>query len=315
METLTPSSQKYTRDTTYNLQELLGTDIRTVLPGALRETAQETCEVLVDLLHELGTEKLARHCDKYSPDSLTRLHPDSCPSYPEPATIKVINDDTLNAAIKLSKSAQNVDGNLPPASLRPAVVNFANSRSPGGGWLNGAMAQEEAICYRSSLAMSLSNNHHYPLAKDEGLYSPYVLVIRDDLASGHRLYSGHPAGFPVVSALTIAALNKPQIRIFRRHSADKLVFAQDRDRDATKGKMRLALRMAARHGHANLVLGALGCGVFDNPPEDVAHCWLEVMREDEFSGNWWRKVWFAVYDPKGEGNFGIFDRVLSGRKV
>lgn len=81
--------------------------------------------------------------------------------------------------------------------------------------------------------------------------------------------------------------------------------------------MRLVLRMAASKGHTSIVLGALGCGAFENPPEDVAHCWLEVLREDEFSGNWWKDVVFAVYDSNDtqDGNFNIFRTILHGKEV
>ncbi|KAK7432100.1 hypothetical protein QQZ08_001390 [Neonectria magnoliae] len=299
----------------------------------LKATAQETRRVLPGLLNELNTTKQASRALKYSFDSLPRLHPDLCPAYPQPATIRVLNDDTLNAAIRLSRSGQQ-SGQDPNAdadqhALQPAVVNFANRHSPGGGWLNGALAQEEALCYRSSLALSLNRKEHYPLATSEALYSPYVLVVREDMASGHRISPAPASHLPVVSVLTVAALHRPQVEVFECKGRDgraacsgspppktrKKVFARDRDRDLTKCKMRLSLRMAAKHGHGMLVLGAFGCGVYGNPPEDVAHCWLEVLREDEFSGNWWREVWFAVYDPKDEGNFGIFAQVLEGEQV
>lgn len=290
----------------------------------LREISKETLNVLPSLLKELGTADFARQSIKYSFGSLSRLDPRQCPSYRQPAIIKVVNNDTLNAAIELSYRPQP-DGEG-ARSQPPIVVNFANRHSPGGGWINGAMAQEEAICYRSSLALSL-NKKHYPLERDQALYSPYVLVMRDDMPSGHRLSSLPTRDLPVVSALTIAALRNPTVRVFRNvpytnqlsqpNSAvyDKHVFAHDRDRDHTKAKMRLGLRMAAKNKHDILVLGALGCGVYGNPPEDVANCWLEVLREDEFSGNWWREVWFAIFDPKNEGNFEIFHQVLDGRGV
>ena len=83
----------------------------------------------------------------------------------------------------------------------------------------------------------------------------------------------------------------------------------------TKEKMRLCLRMAASRGHGLLVLGALGCGAFGNPPEEVAACWLEVLRDDEFGGGWWREIWFAVFDGRNEGNFEVFERVLGGQEV
>ncbi|KAF5243847.1 hypothetical protein FANTH_7976 [Fusarium anthophilum] len=151
--------------------------------------------------------------------------------------------------------------------------------------------------------------------------------MRDDLCSGHEISSLPARELPVVSALTVAALRGPPVRLFtneprkdimRRSSSEvfeKRIFANDRDRDITKAKMRLCLRMAAKRNHDMLVLGALGCGVYGNPPEDIAHCWLEMLREYEFSGNWWWEVWFAVFNTKNGGNFEIFHQVLDGKQV
>lgn len=295
------------------------------------------------------------------------------------------------------------------------------------------MAQEEALCYRSSLALSLRRDL-YPLEPGEVLYTSYVLVVRDDLSSGHNLLvpATPPADLPVVSALTVAALCRPEVRTMvarvrarpgvrekdrcwsqeireRERERDEhyfcgrktdegstsiiqdvqdvqdrcttpadspnmdtlmeedteqierpyspalvparparpaqtiangaafdtrpsfpppatqemSVFARDGDRDFTKSKMRLTLRTAAASGHDRLVLGALGCGVYGNPAEDVAHCWLEVLQEHEFqgAGHWWRDVVFAVYAGRGSqnscdsSNYEIFHRVLDGQQV
>lgn len=308
---------------------------------ALRQTAQETMNVLPGLLNHLNSANEAHKSKKLSSNIIRALHPNNCPRFPSPATIKVINDDTLNVAVRLFESTRTHRLNPSPANPRPIIINFASHRKPGGGWLNGAMAQEESLCYRSSLALSL-HSRDYPLALDESIYSPYVLVMRSDLASGHTLLaspSTPPEDLPVVSGITIAALYRPAVRtlvardpqIGRRghsprshHSSPSAspscrrtqqVFARDKDRNLTKSKMRQSLRIAAANGHGMLVLGALGCGVYSNPPAEVAHCWLEVLRENEFRGNWWREVCFAVYDPKNEGNFATFERVLAGKKV
>lgn len=37
----------------------------------------------------------------------------------------------------------------------------------------------------------------------------------------------------------------------------------------------------------------------------------EVLLEDEFRG-WFERVWWAVKDPRGEGNLGAFGEVLDG---
>ncbi|KAJ6018052.1 hypothetical protein N7451_001431 [Penicillium sp. IBT 35674x] len=221
------------------------------------------------------------------------------------------------------------------------IINFASHRKPGGGWLNGAMAQEESICYRSSLSLSLDHSY-YPLALDELIYSPYILIMRSDLASGHTLLElpcATPQDLPVVSGITIAAVHQPavqtvmidnpSIRVSKytlcshcgspspsssRHCT-RQVFARERDIELTKTKMRLALRAAALNGHVLLVLGALGCGVYANPPAEIAKFWLEVLSEHEFEGNWWREVYFAVYDSKNKGTFETFKEVLDGKKV
>jgi len=275
----------------------------------LRRVAQSTLETLNRVLRKRRMEVEARRAERYSFASLQRLDPILCPGYASSAIISVTSEDTFNAALRLA--GNNINSDSSPRRNRPLVVNFANDRKPGGGWRNGALAQEEALCYRSSLALSLEGQQ-YPLKMDEMLYTPYVLVIRDDMASGHELLPARD--FTPVSVATVAAINKPQLRHFQQKWRP-LVFASDRERSITKSKMRLVLRAAARHGHDELVLGALGCGVFANPPEDVAHCWLEVLQEVEFSGGWWREICFAVFDPNRQGNYETFVRVLDGKQV
>ncbi|CAH0027944.1 unnamed protein product [Clonostachys rhizophaga] len=292
---------------------------------------EETRQLVPELLAKLGRTRDASSSVRHSTHSLPYLDPNRCPLFPEPATIRVVNEDTLNAALRMSEEAwddDNANANAcseddprPIQRLHPLIVNFANGEKPCGGWLNGKLAQEEAICYRSSLYKSLTSRD-YPLSWDNVIYSPYVLVLRQSLADGHRLYKFPPDLLPHVSCLTVAAIRNPRTHTFvldgersQGRPREKHIFASDKDRSITKAKMRLTLRAAARHGQQSLVLGALGCGVYGNPAEEVAHCWLEVLRENEFAGNWWKRVWFAVYDPKQDGNFDTFHRVLHGQQV
>ena len=71
-------------------------------------------------------------------------------------------------------------------------------------------------------------------------------------------------------------------------------------RDLTKDKIRTILRIAHFHGHDAVVLSALGCGAFRNPPADVAAAFDEVLREDEFAGAF-KKVLFAILDDQNAG--------------
>ena len=248
--------------------------------------------------------------------TLPPLRPQDCPKRTQKGkvTIKIVNDDSFNVAISLARSKGNTSG-------RVAVLNMASDISPGGGWLKGAKAQEEALCYRSSLALSLHRSY-YPFRQRQGLYTPDVVIIRSDMESGHKLLvpDVDAKDLPVVSVLSIAGLRSPRTKTMRGNTLtggvyERHVYADPASRELIKDKMRLCLRMAAQRNHGQLVLGALGCGAFRNPKEEVANCWLEVLQEAEFQGGWWEKVCFAVYDRRNEGNFETFDNILGGIEV
>lgn len=222
-----------------------------------------------------------------------------CPSLPA-TKVRVINSDSIDAALMLSASATN--------TRHPCVLNMANANSAGGGWQHGALAQEEALCYRTSLSRTLKH-HYYPLPDKGGIYSPYVLVIRDNMKSGHDLLDlTNTVALPVIAAISVAAVCMPQT------TADAngvLKYRLSQDMRLMEEKMRVILRIAAKNGHRQLVLGAFGCGAFANPKEEVAKMWASVLKEAEFSGGWWSDVVFAVLDD-GRGNLQTFKNTLDG---
>ncbi|KAI5462900.1 hypothetical protein BGZ63DRAFT_352773 [Mariannaea sp. PMI_226] len=282
--------------------------------GALAEVAEETRRVLPDILKKLPHIR-ADQSGAYLYENARRLRSLDCPRKTSSGRtrIKVFNEDSFNAAIRLRDSKG-------PASGRVAVLNLASHSSPGGGWLKGARAQEEALCYRSSLYLSL-HKRYYPWRQRMGIYTPACVIIRSDMDSGHELLwpDVDAKDLPVVSVISIAALRKPPVDRIQIPTSDgmqeKRVFSRPSDRELTKTKMRLCLRMAAHQEHGLLVLGALGCGAFGNPPREVANCWLEVLKESEFQGGWWEDVWFAVYDKRNEGNFEIFEEILGDVEI
>lgn len=108
------------------------------------------------------------------------------------------------------EAARRLAGEGGPRPAGPvAVLNFASARNPGGGYLNGAQAQEEALCRASALYTCLLRarqfyDHHRahrdPLYTDRVIHSPAVPVFRDD--RGALLDEPYTAGF-----LTAAAPN------------------------------------------------------------------------------------------------------------
>jgi len=312
----------------------------------LREVAAETIEILPDILAQLPNFD-ATASSIHSLKDTTPLDPKDCPGFTLPSDdekagqkgtrIRILDQDTFDVALELQPdttvnaitqstttpptTATNEDAagpiSTPTKPLKTvALLNLASEIHPGGGFKNGALAQEECLCYRSSLSLSLHPTY-YPIPTLSALYSPNVLLIRTAMSSGHTLLdSTNPSTtLPVTSVISVAGLRHPDTKDGE--------FAMEGQRNTTKKKIRISLRVAARQGHTKLVLGALGCGVFANPPGDVARCFLEVLREDEFQGGWWEGVVFAVLDnargdkggTNGSGNFGMFYRALQSEIV
>ncbi|MGW7279889.1 TIGR02452 family protein [Streptomyces sp. NPDC054844] len=172
-----------------------------------------------------------------------------------------------------------------------AVLNFASARNPGGGYLNGAQAQEEALCRASALYTCLLRarefyDHHRahrdPFYTDRVVHSPAVPVFRDD--RGRLLDEPYTAGF-----LTSAAPNAGVVLRTAPNRAAELP-------DALAARAERVLETAAAHGYRRLVLGAWGCGVFRNDPAQVAGAFRGLLGPGGRFAAAFERVAFGILD-------------------
>ncbi|WP_432136718.1 MULTISPECIES: TIGR02452 family protein [unclassified Streptomyces] len=172
-----------------------------------------------------------------------------------------------------------------------AVLNFASARNPGGGYLNGAQAQEEALCRSSALYTCLLEarrfyDHHRahrdPFYTDRVIHSPAVPVFRDD--RGRLLDEPYTAGF-----LTAAAPNAGVVLRTMPERAPELP-------RALAVRAERVLETAAAHGYRRLVLGAWGCGVFRNDPAQVAAAFRAPLAPGGRFAGTFEHVVFGVLD-------------------
>jgi uncharacterized protein (TIGR02452 family) len=196
--------------------------------------------------------------------------------------IEVTLETTLAAAHRLA---------LADEPDEPLCLNFASAKNPGGGFLEGAQAQEESLARASGLYACLAPHtemyeHNRLLGtclySDHMIYSPGVPVFRDN--------EGRLLGAPYrVAFITAPAVNAG---VVRRRELTRLPLIQPTMRQ----RLTRVLWVAARHGHTRLVLGAWGCGVFANDPYEIADLFAETLGEGGPFANCFRHVVFAIYD-------------------
>lgn len=208
-----------------------------------------------------------------------------------PTVVRVENIDCLYAAKELLDKKYN-----------PAVLNMASRQNPGGGVHTGSAAQEENLFRRSNLFKSMfrfasyadsygleKSLHQYPLDRNfGGIYIPDAIVFRDSEQKGYALLENYYS----VSFITVPGVNRPEL------DAKGLIIPALIE--PVKNKIRTIFRIGLAHGHDSLVLGALGCGAFKNPPAHIAKLFHEVMNEEEFK-NKYRLLYFAILEDHNSG--------------
>jgi len=205
-------------------------------------------------------------------------------------TIRVIDSDTFDVA-------QALHTNYP--SDRISVLSMASPLRPGGGVFTGATSQEESLCMRSTLLPSL-RDEFYRLPENALIYTPDVLVFRaqdlSPLPKSDRFF---------VDVISCAALRFPEVEDGK--------YVVEADCEAMVKKIRLILRSAVMKGCKRVVLGALGCGAYANPVQEVAEMFKRVIcgnskRKDDETWESIEEIVFAIRG--GKDTIQVFREVL-----
>jgi uncharacterized protein (TIGR02452 family) len=197
--------------------------------------------------------------------------------------VEVVNIDTFDMA------QQYCDDH----GMSVLVLNMASNYKPGGGVRNGRTAQEECLFRRSNAYMTHPATW-YPLEPTQVVYSPQVQVIKgSDYQRLSRPFN--------VGMISVPAIRKPRLLNSEY---------RDDDRRLMSLKIEAIFKTAIEHGHDALVLGALGCGVFRNPPQQVAAIFKTMIRT---YGAHFKRIGFAVLVVKGNDgeNLRAFQKLAS----
>ncbi|MCI8981639.1 MAG: TIGR02452 family protein [Hungatella sp.] len=192
------------------------------------------------------------------------------------------------------------------------VLNFANPVCPGGGVLKGAKAQEEDLCRKSTLYLSLRTEearamYEYNQALNDYRSSNYML-----LSPNVEIFRDSDGGFlnetMVAGVLTAAAPIAP-FGINDEVRKELL--------EILRTRIQNILHAAAFYNYQYLVLGAWGCGAFGNDAAQVAQLFYEELqnfqRPSGSIDSRFRGIVFAVLNPsKGGYNYKYFEKYFDG---
>ncbi len=212
--------------------------------------------------------------------------------------ITVANETTFAAGRRMSSQGNG----------RVCCLNFASAKNPGGGFLNGSQAQEEALARASGLYACLLEAEEYYrvnrecrsfLFTDLLVYSPDVPVFRDD---DDQLIES-----PWYSSIITAPA--PNAGMVRKNEPDRV----DEIEPTFRRRIESVFETARHFGESQLVLGAWGCGVFRNDPAVCARLFGEVIEYPRFAGCF-SHIHFAVLDgSKDEATFQAFEDEFAER--
>lgn len=228
----------------------------------LRHLSRENLQVISDNSYLIGDEEYFLSKIKsrlYTVKDCTRLPRDE-----KLATIRPFSGTSLDAVESISQD-----------SIKTAVLNFASGKKPGGGFLNGALAQEEDLCYRSNLYDALSRHPQFYDKKsktytDNIIYSQAVSIFCD------RDYQFQPL-------YTTNVINRHICR--DKDLGDQLMIK----------RARAILTVAEMEDVRGLVLGGWGCGVFGNQLSFVIPLFRHLL-ETEFQDSFQIVLFPAIDD-------------------
>jgi uncharacterized protein (TIGR02452 family) len=184
----------------------------------------------------------------HDPSKLTQ------PKQPVKTIIEITEEDTIVAGERLRQLGYN-----------PVLLIFADNMHAGGSVDVGSGAQEESLWRRTNLYCTQTDDF-YPLNEkpvQEGLYIKLATVFKNTESNRCALLNQpYQQSFVAVPGLRNPILQNGKL--------------SNSDRQKLVKKIELIFQIALENNHDSIVLGALGCGAWRNPPSEVAGVFKEV---------------------------------------
>ena len=211
--------------------------------------------------------------------------------------------------IVLADGSDRVAFNSRYNNKKICVLNFASSKNPGGGFINGGIAQEEALCQASNLYSILERHedfYEYNKAHlNRGQYTDGIIFTENCLFFRNNYKNVEPK---LVDVITCAA---PNAKAARRNGV-----SEEEIECTMSRRIEQILKVAISNKVKVLALGAFGCGVFGNDPNKVASIMWTILEVRGYS-QYFDEIIFPMNSTIGENVkafTNIFNKTILGGK-
>lgn len=237
--------------------------------------------------------------------------------YPDiPVTGSGVSDNPCTICVTKHRSYEAAIGlHLEYPDAKICVLNFASAVNPGGGVKAGSGAQEEGLCRCSTLYPCLNRkvlwDHYYsvnraahdPLNTDACIYTPGIIICKTDTDIPERMEENNWVSVDVISCAAPNLRDVPSNR-YNPQNGEPMKLTDREQYDLHLKRAKHILHVAAANGEDILVLGAFGCGAFENNPVPVAKAFHNALQQ---YGKYFRVVEFAVFCRRYEtANYDAF---------
>ena len=221
----------------------------------------------------------------YGRQNAKLYEPDDYPEIPvsnaKTGQVQVIAAKTFETAMNLHKASPD---------RKIAVLNFASATRPGGGVKNGSSAQEESLCRCSTLYPTIDNgrfwDRYYNVNRekkdnrhtDACIYSPGVIICKTDESIPQRMPENDFVTVDVISCAAPNLRNEPANR-YNPETGKPMKMEPQELYDLHVKRAKHIMHVAAANQVDILILGAFGCGAFQNDPDTVARAYWTALQD------------------------------------
>jgi len=217
--------------------------------------------------------------------------------------VRIVNADVIEFVHRLTLRYKDAG-----IVAKVVALNMANQFTPGGGFIRGRVAQEEALCYSTGLHHCLDPKE-YEGPNGIGEFTASLLLNVPVLRKGLN------DGFAFLKPSERWDMNIVSLAGYDRHKLPKEEQRAPLSPEHYAGvhtKVNSILCAAASAGARTVVLGALGCGAFANPPDQISEIFSHVIHR--FAGVF-ENIYFAIMADPSDFKLAAFQKNLVGKPV